>query len=222
MKGTRNILEAARRLEVKRVVFSSTAATYGAGVPDPLPIDAPQWPVSLYGVTKVAGERLGVYYHYRFGVDFRAIRLPAVVAAQGAGGGASAYCSAVFRESVRYGRYEFYLRPTTRGPILYIADAVTALVGLHDAPAEQLSRRVYNVAGMGRSAEELADAVKKRLPHVAITYNPDPLRVSIVESWPAHIDDSDAARDWGWKAAYDLDRMAHEVIEELENELQDQ
>ncbi|HLJ88623.1 MAG TPA: NAD-dependent epimerase/dehydratase family protein [Candidatus Angelobacter sp.] len=215
MDGICNVYEAARLSGVKRLIFSSTVATYGAGLPDPLPIDAPQWPVSLYGVTKVAGERLGVYYHHRFGIDFRAVRLPAVVAPHGAAGGVSAYCSMAFEESVLKGRYEFFINPTTRAPMLYIADAVRALLELHDLPEEKLRRRVYNLAGINPSAEEMAAAIQQRLPHVQITYRPDPSRVAILESWPHRIDDSEARRDWDWKATYDLARMTDEIIEAL-------
>ncbi len=215
MDGIINVYEAARLFGVKRVVFSSTVATYGAGLPDPLPIDAPQWPVSLYGVTKVAGERLGIYYHYRFGIDFRAPRLPAVVAPHGAAGGVSAYCSGAFEESILRGRYEFYINPTTRAPMLYITDAVRALLELHDVSEAKLSRRVYNLAGISPSAEEIAAAIQRRLPHVRITYKPDPSRVSILESWPHQINESEARCDWNWQATYDLGRMTDEIIEVL-------
>jgi threonine 3-dehydrogenase len=219
MDGMVHVLDAARTHGVKRVVFSSTIASYGAGLASPLSLDAPQWPVSLYGVTKVAGERLGNYYFHRFGLDFRGIRLPVVVAARGAAGGASAFCSAVFEESVFHGKYEFYVPPETRSPMLYIGDVVRAFVDLHDAAPEKLRHRVYNITGMNPSAEELAAAVRKRLPEARITYKPDPLRAAIVQSWPNQIDDSDARRDWGWKSTWDLERMADTIIEALQNEL---
>ena len=219
MDGMVNVLDAARLGGAKKVIFSSTIATYGLQVASPLLDDSPQWPVSLYGVTKVAGERLGVYYQNRFGLDFRGIRLPAVIAARGSGGGASAYCSAVFEQSVCSGKYEFYVRPTTRVPMLYIADAVRGLLDLHDAPNEDLKRRVYNIAGISPSANELAEVIQKRLPKVQITYNPDPLRTAIVESWPRQIDDSDSRNDWKWKSTWDLERMADEIIEVLRSEL---
>ena len=219
MNGMVNVLDAARLGGATKVIFSSTIATYGISVPSPLLDDSPQWPISLYGVTKVAGERLGVYYFSRFGLDFRGIRLPAVIAPRGAGGGASAYCSAVFEQSVRHGSYELFVRPTTRAPMLYIADAVRALLDLHDIPAEALSRRVYNIAGIYPSAQELAEVIQKRLPKVQITYKPDPLRTSIVESWPQRIDDSAARADWNWKSNWSLDQMADEIIEALRDEL---
>jgi nucleoside-diphosphate-sugar epimerase len=219
MDGMVNLVDAARSGGVQRVVFSSTIATYGVHLPEQLTEDAQQWPVSLYGVTKVAGERLGVYYHHQFGLDFRAIRLPAVIAARGSAGGASAYVSAVFEESVFKGEYEFSINPTTRAPMLYIADAVRGFLNLHDAPAKNLSRRVYNIAGIAPSAEELAQAIRTRLPEVRITYRPDPLKCAIVESWPHRIDDSRARKDWGWDSTWNLERTTDEVIEVLRYEL---
>jgi threonine 3-dehydrogenase len=219
MNGMANVLEAARLGGAKKVIFSSTIATYGISVESPLLDDSPQWPISLYGVTKVAGERLGVYYQNRFGLDFRGIRLPAVIAARGSGGGASAYCSAAFEQSICHGSYEFFVRPGTRAPMLYVADAVHALLNLHDAPADQLSRRMYNIAGIHPSADEMAQAILKRLPAVRITYNPDPLRTSIVESWPKEIDDSAARKDWGWKSNWNLEQITDEIIEAMKDEL---
>jgi len=219
MDGMVNVVDAARSGGAKQVIFSSTIATYGVHLPDQLTEDAPQWPVSLYGVTKVAGERLGVYYHHQFGLDFRAIRLPAVIAARGSSGGASAYVSAVFEESVFKGSYEFYVNPATRAPMLYIADAVRAFLDLHDAPAKNLSRRVYNITGISPSAEELAQAIRAHLPKVQLTYRPDPLKCAIVESWPHRIDDSAARKDWGWDSTWNLERTTNEVIEVLRHEL---
>jgi nucleoside-diphosphate-sugar epimerase len=219
MDGMVNVLDAARFGGAQRVVFSSTIATYGANLPEQLTEDAPQWPVSLYGVTKVAGERLGVYYHHQFSLDFRAIRLPAVIAARGSSGGASAYVSAAFEESVFKGAYEFYVNPTTRAPMLYIADAVRGFLNLHDAPAKNLSRRVYNIAGIAPSAEELEQAIRKLVPKVQFTYRPDPLKCAIVESWPHQIDDSSARKDWGWDSTWNLERTTDEVIEVLRHEL---
>jgi nucleoside-diphosphate-sugar epimerase len=219
MDGMVNLLDAARFGEARHVVFSSTIATYGSNLPEPLTQDAPQWPVSLYGVTKVAGERLGVYYQQQFGLDFRAIRLPAVIAARGSGGGASAYVSAAFEESVFKGGYEFYVNPTTRAPMLYIADAVRGFLDLHGAQAKNLSRRVYNIAGIAPSAEELAQAIRAHAPKVHFTYRPDPLKCAIVESWPHRIDDSAARKDWGWESTWNLARTTAEVIEVLRHEL---
>jgi threonine 3-dehydrogenase len=211
MTGMVNVLDAARLGGAKKVIFSSTIATYGGGIEE-LHDDSPQWPISLYGVTKVAGERLGVYYLERHGVDFRGIRLPAVIAPRGSGGGVSAYCSAAFEQSILQGSYDFFVKPETRAPMLYIADAVQAMLNLHDVPAKCLTRRMYNIAAIAPSANDLANAILKRLPDVRITYTPDPLRTAIVESWPDKINDADARRDWNWKPNWDLPRITDDII----------
>ncbi len=215
MDGTRNVLEAAKREGIPRVIFSSSLATYGSGIPEPLEIDAPMWPASLYGVTKVAGECLGNYYHLRFGIDFRSIRFPTLVAPRGATGAASAFCSAIFVEAVESGKFKFEVGPDATFPVIYIGDAIRALLLLFDAPEEKLSRRVYNVHGLGLSAKELAGAVLRILPDTEIEYEPDPNLSAIVDSWPQYIDDSTARIDWGWGAEYDLDKMADEIVAQL-------
>ena len=219
MEGIRNTLEAARLCGVKKFIFSSTLATYGGGLPSPLDIDSPMWPVSLYGVTKVAGELLGVYYHHRFGLDFRAIRFPSVVAPRGMLGGAGRFTSEVFLEAVEKGAYEFYLRPDSSIPIVYIVDAIKSFLLFHDAPEENLTRRSYNIHARGVTPKQLEEVIKARLPHVKFTYNPEPVQTAMVDSWPHSLDDRHARQDWGWQESYDLDRMADEVIATLQKEL---
>lgn len=216
IEGTRNVLEAARRCGVKKVLLSSSLATYGAGMTEPLSIDTPLWPATLYGVTKVAGECLGNYYHKKFGLDFRAIRFPTLVAPRGATGAASAFCSAIFVEAVKKGSFEFQIPPKSTFPIVYIGDAINAFLLLFDAPRENLTRCVYNVHGLGLSAEELAATVLQCLPETRITYRPDPQLTRIVDSWPRLIDDREARCDWNWNPAYDLERMAREITEILQ------
>ena len=215
MEGTRNVLEAAVKWEIGRVVFTSTVASFGANLSEPVSVDAPQWPESLYGATKVAGERLGVYYHHRFGLDFRGLRLPAVMAPHGAGGGASAYCSQLYVDAVRHGAYEFYLKPTTGTAVIYIDDAVRALLGIHDVGEGNLRRRVYQVHGVSPSAEEMAAEVLERMPEVRFTYRADPARDAIVQSWPFTLDDAESARDWWWRAELDLAAMTERMLAAL-------
>jgi threonine 3-dehydrogenase len=218
MDGIRNVLEVARTGGVEKVIFSSTLATYGGGLPAPLDIDSPMWPASLYGATKVAAEVLGNYYHLRFGLDFRAIRFPSLIAARGAPGGAGRFTSEIFTESVKNGRYEFYLEPESSIPIVYIDDAIDAILTLHDADSSKLTRRAYNIHARGVSARQLELVVRERLPGVQISYNPDPVQTAIVNSWPASIDDSHARTDWGWQPVYTLEEMADRVIKDLRGE----
>lgn len=214
--GTRNVLEAARKFGIGRVVFTSTVATYGAGLPEPITEDVPQWPSGLYGVTKVLGERLGVYYHQRFGLDFRAVRLAAMVAPTApAGGAASAFVCDLFVNAVREGRYDIYVYPNTRVPIVWVDDVVGALQLLNDADEGNLSRRVYHIIGAGPSVQEMVDAVQARLPEARLRFEIDPVRADIVESWPSRMDDSAARADWGWQPSFDLERMTAANLDAL-------
>ena len=218
LEGTRHILQAAAAHDIARVIFASSTASFGPGLPPLVGVDSPQWPASLYGATKVAGERLGVYFHHRFGLDFRGLRIPAVVAPRGAGGGATAFCSEIFAHAVHHGRYEFYVEPHAARPLIYIDDAVRALLDLHDAPEDNLTRRVYQLAGTPATAREMAAAVLERLPGVTFSYRPEPVRNAIVLSLPLHFDDSHAARDWNWAQRYNLGAMTERMLHELQED----
>lgn len=215
MDGGFGLFEAAIAHGVKRLFFLSTLAVYGGQLPDPLPEDTPQWPQGLYGVTKVALERLGVYYFHKCGLDFRCLRLPVIVSRYAPQGAASAYASHAFVESARTGAFTFRVRPQTAVSTMYVKDALQAMVGLLKAPADRLTRRVYNIHAIAPTAKQIADAITQRLPGVRLTFAPDPAVVALIESWPAVIEDGSARRDWGWQPAYDLDRLANDLIGEL-------
>jgi len=215
MDGAFALFEAAITNGVQTVVFPSSLAAYGGPLPSPLPEDHPQWPSGLYGVTKAAVERLGVYYHRQHGLDFRCLRLPVTVSEFAPSGAASAYASRLFVDAVRDGRFTFRVRPQTCPAIIFVKDVVRALTMILHAPSEDLSRRVYNIFAMAPSAQKLADAVVERVPHVRVNFDPDPDVVSLIESWPIDIDDCSARTDWKWQPRYDLPRMADEFVEEL-------
>ena len=208
VEGTRNVLEAARTHAIPKVIFTSTVATYGAGLPEPITEDSPQWPSGLYGVSKVLGERLGVYYHQRFGIDFRCVRLSAMVAPTApAGGAASAFVCELFAEAALTGAYTLYVYPTSRVPIVWVEDVVSALQMLNEAHEDSLTRRVYHIIGDGPTVQDMVDAVQARLPGARLSFNIDPVRADLVESWPSRMDDSAARADWGWEPKFDLARM---------------
>jgi len=210
------LFEAACAAGVRQVFFASSLAAYGAPLPDPLPEDYPQWPTGLYGVTKVTCERLGVYYHQRHGLDFRCIRLPMVLSKFANPGAASAYASRAFAEAAQSGRFTFKVRPSTRVSAVYVKDCLKAIVGLVDAEAARLSRRVYNIFALAPTAQEIADALQARLPHADLRFEPDPHITALVETWPAGIVDDSARRDWDWQPSYDLERLADDFLTELQ------
>lgn len=213
--GTFALFEAGLEAGVRQVFFPSSLAAYGGRLPDPLPEDHPQWPTSLYGVTKVACERLGVYYHERHGLDFRCLRLPAVISRFAPAGAASGYSSRAFIEAVQHGRFVFPVRPTTRVSTIYVRDVLRGMVALVQAPEAALTKRVYNIHALAPSAEEIAAAIMARLPGADLRFDPDPQLVALIESWPVQIADDSARRDWGWQPVYHLESIAEDMIQEL-------
>lgn len=216
--GGFNVFEAALRHQVQEVFFPSSLASFGGHLPDPLPEDIPQWPDGLYGVSKVACERLGNYYHSRHGMDFRGLRLPIVLSRFGPAGAASSYASRAFVESVRSGHYSFKVNPTTAAGTVYVRDALEAIKQLVKAPAGALKRRVYNIHAIAPTAQQIATAIQARLPKVQISFDPDPQIARLIESWPKVIEDGSARRDWQWSPQFDLDSLADDFIQELERE----
>ncbi len=215
MEGTRNALEAARLFGVKQVMFASTIAVFGPGLPDPVPDDVPLQPSTIYGVTKVAGELLGAYYHRKWKLDFRGVRFPGLINAGVPGGGTTDYALHMYVDGIRHGKYECYVKPESTVPMMYMPDALRALVELSDAPAARLKRCIYNIAAISPTALEFAQAVKKRVPGVEITFKVDPVRQAILDSWPRRVDDGCARADWGWKAQYDLAKMSDDLVPKI-------
>ena len=214
--GTWNVLEACRKAGVKRLVFTSSIAVFGpppsGPLPDPTPDDVPLHPTTMYGVTKVAGELLCAYYTQKHDVDCRGVRFPGLISAAMPGGGSSDYALFMYVDAVRHGGYESFARPDTRIPLMYMPDGVRALLELAMADREKLTRCIYNIAAFSPRADEIAASVQRAIPSARFTYNPDPRRQGILDSWPKALDDSAARRDWGWKASYDLDGMTADLL----------
>ena len=210
--GTWHLLEACRIHGVARFIFTSSIAVYGPGLPDPCPDDVPLHPSTMYGVTKASGELLCEYYWKKHGLDCRGVRFPGLISAALPGGGSTDYALFMYVDGVRRGAYESFARADTRVPLMYMPDGVRALLELAAAPRERLGRCVYNIAAFSPRADAIAASVARAVPGVKITYQPDPLRQSILDSWPRALDDSHARADWGWAPEYDLDAMTDDLV----------
>jgi threonine 3-dehydrogenase len=214
--GTWNILEGCRKAGVPRLMFTSSIAVFGPlpdhPLPDPTPDDIALRPTTMYGATKAAGELLCDYYSRRWNVDCRGVRFPGLISAAMPGGGSSDYALFMYVDGVRYGTYEAFCRPDTRIPLMYMPDGVTALLQLAAADRQKLTRCIYNIAAFSPRADEIATSVRRAVPELEITYQPDPLRQRILDSWPAALDDSAARRDWAWSPAYTLDAMTDDLV----------
>lgn len=214
--GTYNVLEACRTTGVKQLLFTSTIAVFGPGLPETVVDDVALHPTTMYGVTKAAGELLGEYYFARYGLDVRGVRFPGLISASIPGGGSSDYVVFMYIDGVRKGAYESFCRPDTRIPLMYMPDGVRALLELSAAPRDTLTRCIYNIAAFSPTAAQIAETVNSALDGDAdFSFVPDPTRQAILDSWPSALDDQVAQRDWGWAPRYDLAQMTAELLPQV-------
>ncbi|XP_017788861.1 PREDICTED: L-threonine 3-dehydrogenase, mitochondrial [Habropoda laboriosa] len=214
IEGMHNVIELAKQYKL-RIFIPSTIGAFGPDSPrNPTPNVTIQRPRTIYGVSKVHAELLGEYYHHRFGLDFRCLRFPGVISCDPPGGGTTDYAVAVFHEGMVTRRYECYLEPHTRLPMIYIEDCLSALFQFLNTPNQRLRRRVYNVTAMSFTPEELFSELKKHVPDLKISYKPDG-RQYIADSWPQVFDDSDARRDWGWEHKYNLEKLVESMVHDM-------
>jgi nucleoside-diphosphate-sugar epimerase len=214
VNGLLNVLELAREKKIARVFWPSSIAAFGPHSP---PDAAPQWaimdPTTIYGVSKLAGERLCEYYFAKFAVDVRSIRYPGVIGYRTpAGGGTTDYAIAIFQAAKRRERYQCFLQENTTLPMIYMPDALRATLDIMNVAASRLRiRSSYNVAGLSFSPRELAAAIRRLVPGFEVSYEPD-FREAIAQTWPRTIDDSQARRDWGWEPRFDLARLTSDML----------
>jgi nucleoside-diphosphate-sugar epimerase len=222
MGGLMNALETARELKAQFFTPSSIGA-FGPTTPkDNTPQDTIMRPTTMYGVNKVAGELLADYYYHKFGVDTRGLRFPGLISyVAPPGGGTTDYAVEIFYEAVRNGRYTSYIDKGTYMDMMYMPDALNAIIDLMEAdPAKLVHRNSFNVSSMSFEPEEIARSIAKYIPGFRISYNVDPVRQQIAESWPNSIDSSAAIAEWGFKYDYDLDKMTKDMIEKLRQKFQ--
>ena len=222
MNGLLNVLDLAIELGIKKIFWPSSIAVFGPHSPKQ---NTAQYcvmdPNSIYGISKLAGERLCEYYHQKYGLDIRSIRYPGIISWKTApGGGTTDYAVHIFFEALKQGKYASFLSANTELPMLYMDDAVRGTIDLMDAPAESLSiRSSYNLAGISFTPEMIAEEIKKILPNFEMSYVENDPRQAIADSWPASIDDAYARKDWGWKPTFNLAAMTKDMIENLKTNL---
>ncbi len=217
-----NVLEVARQHDCS-VFFPSSIGAFGPSTPkNAAPQDTVQRPTSMYGVTKVAGEMLCDYYHGRFTTDTRGLRLPGLISHSAPpGGGTTDYAVEIFHHAVRYGCYSCFLKPDTRLDMMYMPDATRAMIELMDADGDRLKHRnAFNVASLNFTPDELAEEIRRHISDFQITYEVDPVRQAIADSWPRSLDDSAAREEWGWVPKYDLGSMVRDMIEHITKNVQ--
>ena len=223
VNGLYHILEAARQYRCV-LFFPSSIGAFGPTTPkNNTPQDTIQRPDTIYGVTKVTGELLCDYYHKRFGLDTRGLRFPGLIShVTEPGGGTTDYAVSIFYDAIKYKRFTCYLKPDTRLDMMYMPDAIRAMIELMEAEGSKLiHRNSFNVTAMNFTPQEICKEIKKYIPEFEIEYEIDPVRQAIADSWPNYMDDSSARQEWGWRPEYDLPKMTKDMIEVLSKKLSD-
>ncbi|MBW5466786.1 NAD-dependent epimerase/dehydratase family protein [Brevibacillus formosus] len=221
MGGLVNALEAARELNCQFFTPSSIGA-FGPSTPkDNTPQDTIQRPTTMYGVNKVSGELLCDYYYQKFGVDTRGVRFPGLISyVAPPGGGTTDYAVDIYYKAIQHGAYTSYIGKGTYMDMMYMPDALNAIVALMEADASKLiHRNAFNVTAMSIEPEDVAAAIRKHIPEFTLSYEVDPVRQAIADSWPNSIDATAAMQEWGFKAEYDLDKMTEDMLAKLRGKL---
>lgn len=214
MDGLINTLEVAREKKIQRVYWPSSIAAFGPTTPKEntgqITIMEPN---TIYGISKLAGERWCDWYHLKYGLDIRSLRYPGIISYKTEpGGGTTDYAVDIYFKAKKEGKYECYLGENTFLPMMYMPDAIRATFELMNAAADKLLvHSSYNLSAMSFSPKLVAESIKKYIPDFEVTYNID-FRQKIAETWPGSIDDSVARKEWGWKHEFDLDAMTKDML----------
>ena len=221
MDGLLNILELARLRNAAgkplQVFWPSSIAAFGPNTP---PVNTPQMttmdPTTIYGISKLAGERLCEYYFTKYGVDVRSIRYPGIISYKSPpGGGTTDYAIAIFHAALSGVAYDCFLSADTALPMIYMPDAIRATIELMKAPAEKIRiRSSYNVAGISFTPAQIAAEIQRHYPQFVVNYVPDQ-RQAIADTWPDSLDDSQAGIDWQWHAQNGLPEMVADMLKNI-------
>lgn len=215
-----HVLDLAKDGLIKKIFWPSSIAVFGPTTPNNAPQRAIMEPNTVYGISKLAGERWNEYYFNKFGVDVRSLRYPGLIGWKSVpGGGTTDYAVDIFYNAIKHGKYTSFISENTQLPMMYMSDAIRATIQIMQAPANQIKiRSSYNLAGVSFSPKEIADEISKHIANFEISYNID-YRQEIADSWPSSINDLNAQQDWGWRKKYDLENITKDMIANLQKKL---
>jgi nucleoside-diphosphate-sugar epimerase len=215
-QGTLNVLEAARILGVKQVIFSSTLGTYGSDIREEIIDDYTlQRPTLFYGCTKVFAELMGRFYKRKFGLDFRGVRYPSIIGPGVKTPGIVQYNAWAIEQACKGKAFKIWVTPETKCPVMYYKDAALSIIQCADAPLEKIKMVVYVLGGMFLSAQELVDQIKTFIPGAQLTFEPDTALAEMIRVLSKPVDDRHAREEFGWENQYPIGRTIEDFIKEM-------
>jgi nucleoside-diphosphate-sugar epimerase len=221
MQSLLHVLELAREGVIQKIFWPSSIAVFGPTTPkEHTPQQTVMEPSTVYGISKLAGERWCEYYFNKYGVDVRSIRYPGLISWKSQpGGGTTDYAVEIYYKALEEGRYTSFLSEHRTLPMMYMDDAIRATIELTEAPAELVKvRNSYNLAGISFDPVTIAASIAGHIEGFEMDCVPD-FRENIAASWPASIDDSAAQADWNWTPEYDLEAMTAAMLGNLKVKL---
>ncbi|MBX2867651.1 MAG: NAD-dependent epimerase/dehydratase family protein [Acidiferrobacterales bacterium] len=198
--------------------FASTVASYGRGLPEPMHEETEQWPENFYGVTKVAVERLGVYFKQKHHLDFRCLRFPMVISPFAPATAVTAFPSHAIRAAVNAERFVFPVSAETGMSTLFLNDVIQSIVSVCESSSERLISNAYSLHAFYFTAAELSEKIKTRYPNFQCSFEPSSYVEQLLTDWPNVIIDHSARRDWGWEPEYDFDLSVGWMFEFFEQQ----
>ena len=221
MQSLLYVLELAKEKVIDKIFWPSSIAVFGPTTPKKhTPQQTTMEPSTVYGISKLAGERWCEYYFNKYGVDVRSIRYPGLISWKSQpGGGTTDYAVEIYYKALEEGKYTSFLSEYRALPMMYMEDAIRATIELTEAPEEQIKvRSSYNLAGISFDPATIGASIKKVIPEFELDFAPD-FREEIAASWPKSIDDSAAQADWNWTPKFDLAGMTEAMLENLKVKL---
>ena len=219
MSSLFNVLNLAKDGFIKHVFWPSSIAVFGPSSPK---INVPQLtimePTTVYGISKLSGENWCAYYNKKYGIDVRSLRFPGLIGWQSSpGGGTTDYAVDIFHKAVAHQPFECFLAENTALPMMYMDDAIRAVIELMESDSKKIKvRSSYNLGALSFTPKTLYQSLLPLFPNFEINYAPD-FRQEIAESWPQSIDDTSARDDWGWQPQFEMKLMVEDMCYNLMN-----
>jgi len=214
--GSFNLLRSSVEAGVGRFFFAGTNASYGGKVEDPLPENVEQWPENIYGATKVAVERLGVFYKKKNNLDFRILRFPLVISPFAPKTAVTAFPSHAFRAAMNGETFAFPENATTGMSTIFLEDVIDSIVDFTNAPRENLHQHAYNLHAYHMTTQMVIDEIVKRYPEFEYSFDIDPVVEKLIVDWPNVVVDQHARDEWGWQPKFDFSQSAARMFQWIE------